>query len=218
MVERAALFEKALFGKTMGLVAAAAGCFALGAYAGRHLATGVAIVAYLAALACLLSLRFAARRRATASAVLLAIFGVLTGAALTPTVVYYTAADPRVLWEAGGAAGLFTAACGVAAYLTRPRLPRMARVLLSEVLAILICGIVLVSEHLPRGALANSGIAVGAYGVVVILGFAWQRRLRNVDSARLLAASIFAVPVNAFFFVLRNPFTRVKRGARSLFP
>jgi FtsH-binding integral membrane protein len=206
--------DPALFGKTMVLVAGAAGCFALGAYAGRSLATGIAIVAYLAALWCLLCLRFAARRRAGASTVLLVAFGILTGAALAPTIVYYTAVDPRVLWDAGGAAGLFTAACGAGAYLTRPDLPRLARVLLSEVLAVLACGIVLVCEHMPSGAVTNSAIAVAAYAVAVILGFLLLRR--DGESARLLAAAIFAWPVNAFFFLVRNTYGRIFRWQAEL--
>ncbi|MGH3165349.1 MAG: Bax inhibitor-1 family protein [Trebonia sp.] len=222
MPDRAARRDPALFGKTMGMVAGAAGCFALGSYAGRHVATGLAIVAYLAAFGCLLSLSFAARRRAGASSVLLAGFGILAGAAVTPTVVYYSAADPRVLWEAGGSAGMLTAACGVAAYLTLPNLTPLARIVISEALAVLLCGIALVSEHMPRGTLVNSGIAVGVYAAVVILGFLWCRRLRNVESACLLAASIFAGPVSAFFFLLRNAYvnslTRAQHRPRTLPP
>jgi modulator of FtsH protease len=214
--------DPALFGKTMVLLAGAAGCFALGSYAGRHVATGVAIVAYLAAACCLLSLPFAARRSAGTSTVLLAGFGVLAGAAVTPTVVYYGAADPRVLWEGGGGAGMLTAACGVAAYLTRPALTPLARVVMSEVLAILLCGIVLIYEHMPRGTLVNSGIAIAVYALVVVIGFLLFRRLRNVESACLLAASILAGPVSAFYFLLRNTyanaFTRMQHRPRTMPP
>lgn len=209
MLERAVRRDPVLFGKTMGLVAGAAGCFALGAYAGRHLATGIAIVAYLAAFCCLFALSVAARRSEGASTVLLAGFGILVGAAVTPTVVYYTTADPRALWEAGVSAGMLTAACGVAAYLTRPDLTYLARVVISEVLAILLCGIVLVYEHMPTGTLVNSGIAMAVYAAAVITGFLWLRRLRDVESARLLAAAIFAGPVSAFLFVMRNAYQRL---------
>ena len=51
-----------LFAQTMGYVAATAGLFALGAYAGRDLTGGVAIVSYIAAFGCLIGMRFAARR------------------------------------------------------------------------------------------------------------------------------------------------------------
>lgn len=222
MLGRAARRDPALFGKTMALVAGAAGCFALGSYAGRHLATGVAIVAYLAALSCLVVLSLAARRWAGASAVLLAGFGILTGAAVTPTVAYYSATDPRVLWEAGGSAGMVTAACGVAAYLARPDLTRLARVVTSEVLAVLLCGTVLVGERLPPGTIVSSAIAVAVYAAVVITGFLWLRRLRDVESARLLAAAIVAGPVSAFLFVLRSAYQRLvtsrKHQAGSLCP
>jgi modulator of FtsH protease len=222
MSDRRSGRDPALFGKTMAVVSGVAGCFALGSYSGRHLATGIAVVAYLAAFCCLLVLHFAARRSEGASTVLLAGFGILAGAAVAPTVVYYSAADTRVLWEAGGSAGLFTAACGVAAYLTRRDLTPLARVVISEVLVVLLCGIALVSEHMPRGILLNSGIAIAVYAVVVIFGFLLCRRLRNVESARLLAASIFAGPVSAFFFLLRNAyvnaFTWMQHRPRTLPP
>lgn len=208
MRDRAARRDPALFGKTMGLVAGAAGCFSLGSVAGRHLATGIAIVAYLAALCCLLVLRLAARRSEGASTVLLAGFGVLAGAAVTPTVIYYSTADPRALWEAGGSAGMFTAACGVAAYLTRPDQTPLARIVISEVLAVLLCGIVLVCEHMPSGTILTSSVAAAAYAAVVIIGFLWLRRLRDTESACLLAAAILTGPVSAFFYLLRNAYGR----------
>jgi modulator of FtsH protease len=51
-----------LFAQTMGYVAATAALFALGAYLGRNLAGGVGIVAFIAAFACLIEMRFAVRR------------------------------------------------------------------------------------------------------------------------------------------------------------
>jgi hypothetical protein len=46
----------------MGYVAVTAALFALGAYLGRDLTGGVGIVAFIAAFACLIGMRFAARR------------------------------------------------------------------------------------------------------------------------------------------------------------
>lgn len=196
--------DPALFSRTLGLIAAAAGCFALGAYAGPHVATGLAIVGYIAAFGCLLWLRFAARRRAMAAAVLMLAFGAVTGLALAPTVTYYTGADPPVVWQTGGMAGMFTAACGVAGCLGRPRLPWLARILLSEVLAMLLCGIVLVSEYMALPEIGYAAIAVAMYFSLAVLGISLVRRTRNVTCAPLLAASVFAAPADAFFFVLRN--------------
>lgn len=196
--------EPALFSQALALIAAAAGFFALGAYTGPHLATGIAIVAYVVAFGCLLSLSFAARRRAAASTVLMLAFGVATGLAIAPTAVYYAAADPRVMWQAGGMAGLFTAACGVAGWLARPGLSWLGRILLSEALAMLLCGIVLVSEYMALAAIGDAAIAVAAYLSLAVLGLSVLRRTRQFTSAPLLAASVFAAPADAFFFVLRN--------------
>jgi hypothetical protein len=60
-----------LFGQTMEYVAATAGFFALFAYLGRHLSSGWAIVAYIAAFACLIAMNFTVRRSASASVALL---------------------------------------------------------------------------------------------------------------------------------------------------
>lgn len=196
--------KPALFPQALALIAAAAGCFALGAYTGPHLATGIAILAYLVALGCLLSLSFAARRRATASTVLMLAFGAAAGLAIAPTAVYYAAADPHVVWQAGGMAGLFTAACGVAGWLVRPGLPWLARILLSEALAILLCGIVLVSEYMALAAIGDAAIAVAAYASLAVLGLSVRRRTREFTSAPLLAASVFAAPADFFFRLLRN--------------
>jgi hypothetical protein len=211
MPDRAMSRDPALFGKTMVVVACAAGCFALGCYAGRGMATGVAIASYLAALCCLVVLRLAARRSAGASAVLLAGFAMIAGAAAAPTAVYYSPAGPRVLWEAAGGAGLLTAACGVAACLTLPGLPLLARLVIFEVVAILLCGIVLVGERLPSGAVVSSAIAAAGYAAAVIAGFSLLRRLGGPGSARLLAAGIVTGPVSALACLLRV-------ACRSAFP
>ena len=90
----------ALFSQTMSYVAATAGLFALGAWLGRNLSGGVGIVAFIAAFAALIGMRFAAKRSAQATVALLAAFGLLIGLAVAPTVAYYGAMDPRALWKA----------------------------------------------------------------------------------------------------------------------
>jgi len=51
-----------LFGLTMGFVAVTAGLFALGAYLGRNLSAGWALVWFIAAFGCLIAMRFAVRQ------------------------------------------------------------------------------------------------------------------------------------------------------------
>lgn len=66
-----------LFGQTMGLVAATAGLFALGAYLGRSLSYGLGFVLFLGALGCLIAMRFAVWRSVSSALVLLFAFGFL---------------------------------------------------------------------------------------------------------------------------------------------
>src|SRR5215469_2805217 len=108
-----------LFGQTMGYVAVTAGFFALGAYLGRNLGHGWAIVGFIAAFVCLISMNFTVRRSGTVTAGLLFAVGVLLGVAVSPTIVYYTTTNPQVVWQAGGAAALFVAGFGAAGYATR---------------------------------------------------------------------------------------------------
>ncbi|MGH3396896.1 MAG: hypothetical protein ACRDPO_19630, partial [Streptosporangiaceae bacterium] len=51
-----------LFAQTMGYVAGTAALFALGAYLGRNMTGGLGIVFFIASFACLIGMRFAARR------------------------------------------------------------------------------------------------------------------------------------------------------------
>ena len=109
----------ALFAQTMGYVALTAALFAFGAWLGRDLTGGVGIVAFIAGFACLIGMRFAARRSAQLTIGLLAAFGLLIGLAVAPTVAYYGSMDPQALWQAGGATALFIAGFGAAGYATR---------------------------------------------------------------------------------------------------
>lgn len=196
--------DPALFSQTLGLLAAAAGCFALGAYAGPHVTTGIAILAYLGVFGCLLSLPAAARRSAALATALLLAFGAGAGLAIVRTLAYYAAADPRVMWQAGGMAGMLTAACGIAGYLARSGLAPLARLLLLEALAIALCGIVLVSEYMVPPSIGWAAVAAAAYFSLAALGVWLVLRTRDCTSAPLLAASVVAAPANALFFVLRN--------------
>ena len=83
-----------LFGQTMGYVAATAGFFALGAYAGRDLSSVWTFVGFIAAFACLIAMNFAVRTSGSLSVGLLFGFGLLFGLAMSPTLVYYAGVNP----------------------------------------------------------------------------------------------------------------------------
>lgn len=194
---------RTLFGQVMGLVAVTAGFFALGAYAGRNLSHTVAFIAYIAAFACLLFMNFAARRSATASTVLLMVFGLLIGVALAPTLAYYATMNPRILWQAGGATALFMAGFGAAGYATRRDLSALARISFFALIALIIFGIVLIFVHIPHGELIYSIVGLVIFAGLVMFDFQRLRRATDMDSAPLIAASIFVDALNVFLFFLR---------------
>ena len=147
----------ALFSQTMAYVAATAALFALGAWLGRNLTGGIGIVFFIVAFACLIAMRFSARRSQQQLTVgLLAAFGLLIGLAVAPTIAYYGSMDPRALWQAGGATALFIAGFGAAGYATRRDLTAIARVSFWALLALIIFGIVLIFVNIPHGDLVYS--------------------------------------------------------------
>ena len=194
---------RTLFGQTMGLVAATAGFFALGAYAGRNLTHAVGIGAYIAAFVVLMIMRFAARRSAGASTVLLMIFGVLIGVASAPVLAYYASTNPRIRWQAGGATALFVAAFGSIGYLTRRNLFWLARVSFVALLLLLVFGIVLIFVHIPHGSLIYAVIGLVVFAGLTMVDFQRLRRTQGLNNAPLIAASIFLDALNIFFFFLR---------------
>jgi len=192
-----------LFAQTMGYVAVTAALFALGAWLGRNLTGGVGIVAFIAAFAVLIGMRFAARRSTPLTVGLLAAFGLLVGLAVAPTVAYYGSMDPQALWQAGGATALFIAGFGAAGYATRRDLAPVARVCFWALVALIVVGIVLIFVHIPEGNLVYSVL-----GLVIFAGFTmfdFQRLRTNTDvtEAPLLAASIFLDVLNVFLFFLQ---------------
>ena len=140
-----------LFSRTMTLVAATAGAFALGAYVARDVSPGWGWFFFIASFAVLIGMSFATQRSEQLGVGLLLAFGFLIGAAVAPTVAYYAAADPQALWEAGGATALFIAGFGAAGYATRRDLSKLAHALNWGLLALIIFGVVTCSSRSRTG-------------------------------------------------------------------
>ena len=192
-----------LFSQTMGYVAITAALFALGAWLGRNLTGGVGIVAFIAAFAALIAMRFAARRSVPLTIGLLAAFGLLIGLAVAPTIAYYGSMDPRALWQAGGATALFIAGFGSFGYATRRDLSSLGRVSFWALLALILFGIVLIFVHIPHASLIYSILGLVIFAGLTMFDFQRLRRSKNMDSAPLIAASIFLDALNVFLFFLR---------------
>ncbi|HEX9039610.1 MAG TPA: Bax inhibitor-1 family protein [Trebonia sp.] len=192
-----------LFGQAMGLVALTAGFFAAGAYAGRNLSQGAVIVSWIAAFVVLMIMNFAARRSAGAATVLLVIFGVLMGVASAPTLVWYATTDPAILWQAGGATALFVGAFGAFGYLTQRDLSAWRRMSFIGLIVLLLAGIVLIFVHIPHASLIWAVLGLVVFAGLTAADFQRLRRSQGLDSAPLIAASIFLDILNVFWFFLR---------------
>jgi modulator of FtsH protease len=191
-----------LFAQTMGYVAATAGLFALGAWAGHNLSGGVGIFFFIAAFACLLGMRFAAKRSLQLTVGLLAAFGLLLGLAVAPTLAYYATMDPRALWQAGGATALFIAGFGAAGYATRRDLAVIARACFWALVALIVFGIVLIFINIPHGDLVYSILGLVIFAGFTMFDFQRLRTNTDINSAPFIAASIFLDVLNVFLFFL----------------
>ncbi len=194
-----------LFAQTMGYVAVATGFFALGSYVGRNLSPGWAFVWFIAAFACLIGMNFTVRRAESGSASvgLLFALGLLMGLAMGPTISYYANANPQALWEAGGATALFIAGCGAIGYATQRDLSGLARASFWALIALIAFGIVMIFVNIPGGSLAYSVLGLVIFAGLTMSDFQRVRRSKDLDSAPLIAASIFLDALNVFLFFLR---------------
>ena len=192
-----------LFAQTMGYVAATAALFALGAYLGRNLPGGAGVIAFIAAFACLIGMQFAARKSRQLTVGLLGTFGLLIGLALAPVLAVYASVNPQVLWQAGGATALFIAGFGAAGYATRRDLTAIARAGLWALLALIGFGIALIFVNIPGGALIYSVLGLVIFAGFTMFDFQRIRLSRDINSAPLLAASIFLDILSMFLFVLQ---------------
>ena len=192
-----------LFGQTMGYVAATTGFFALGVYVGRHLSEGWAIVWFIVAFVCLIAMNFTVRRSSALTVGLLLAFGATLGLAMAPTIAYYASANPQALWQAGGATALFIAGFGAAGYATRRDLSGIGRLCFWALIGLIVFGIVLIFVRIPNGSLIYSVLGLLIFAGLTAFDFQRLRRSKNIESAPLLAASIFLDALNVFLFFLR---------------
>jgi modulator of FtsH protease len=148
-------------------------------------------------------MQFAVRRSRGLTVGLLAAFGVLIGLAVAPTLAYYASADPQALWQAGGATALFIAGFGAAGYATRRDLSAIARIGFWALLGLIAFGILLIFVQIPYGDLIYSILGLVIFASLTIVDFQRLRRSTDIESAPLMAASIFLDVLNVFLFFLQ---------------
>ena len=191
-----------LFGQTMGLVAVTAGLFGVGAYLGRNLAYQWGWLLFIAAFACLIGMNVAVQRSEGFTVTLLFAFGVLIGLAVAPTLSYYARADPQAVWQAGGATALFVAGFGAAGYATRRDLSALARILFWALIGLILFGIVAIFVAIPNSALIYAVLGLVIFAGLTAFDFQRLRRSQDIQTAPLLAASIFLDILNVFLLLL----------------
>jgi FtsH-binding integral membrane protein len=201
---------RALFGQTMGLVAVTTGLFALGAYLARNLSGGWGVVFWIASLGCLLAMNRTVRQSTQLTLGLLFGFGLLVGFATAPTIASFANVDPEAVWEAGGATALFVAGFGATGYATRRDLSALARVLLWALIALIGFGVLGIFVSISGGSVIYAALGLVIFAGLVMIDFQRLRVSTQLDSAPLLAASIFLDILNVFQFFL-TLFSRTRR-------
>lgn len=191
-----------LFGQTMGLVALTTVTFAAGAYAARNASSGWIWILFIAAFATLFGVSAASRRSEQLAVGLLLGFGALIGAAVAPTLTDYATADPQALWQAGGATALFIIGFGAAGYATRRDLSQLGRVLMWALLALIVFGLITVLIQVPHGSVIYVVLGLVVFAGLTAYDFQRLRRVKDIRTAPLLAASIFLDIVNVFLLFL----------------
>jgi modulator of FtsH protease len=194
---------RTLFGHVMWLVAATAGFFALGCYAGRNLSPGWSIAGFLAGFGCLIALNFTRRASSGASIALLLAMGLFLGLGMGPAVANYAVTSPRAVWQAAGATALFMAGCGSFGYATRRDLSVVGRISFFALLGLILCSIALIFIRIPGADLAYSIIGLVIFAGLTMFDFQRLRTTQGLASAPFIAASIFLDALNVFLFFLR---------------
>lgn len=191
-----------VFGRTMMLVAATAAFFAGGAYVGRDLAPGVGLLAFAGAFVAIIAMQMMRRASPATGVALLFLVGALLGVASAPNLAYYASTDPNVLGQAAGATALTMGALGAAGYGARRDLSAIGRISSWALLALLVLGVVMIFVNIPGGALLYSVLGLVVFAGLTVADFQRLRLTQNIDSAPLLAMSIFLDALNIFQFFL----------------
>jgi uncharacterized protein len=157
---------------------------------------------WIASFVCLLAMNVTVRQSEQLTLGLLFGFGLLVGLATAPTISYYANVDPEAVWEAGGATALFVAGFGAAGYATRRDLSVLARVLWWALIALIGFGILLIFFSIPAGSVIYALLGLVIFAGLVMYDFQRLRVSTQIDSALLLAASIFLDILNVFQFFL----------------
>ena len=194
--------SRAIFGQTMGLVAVTAAVAGLGAYLCRDLSRGVAMVAIIGAIVCIVAMNAAIKRSEQLAIGLLFGMGALIGVSSGPILAYYASVNPSALWQAAGATALFIGAFGAYGYATRRDLSMIGRISFFALLGLILFGLVLLFVSVPGGHLIYIVLGLVIFAGYTMYDFQRLRHAGQIEAAPLLAASIFLDIFNVFMLML----------------
>jgi len=194
--------SRAIFGQTMGLVALTCLVAGIGAYLGRNISHGWGIVAFIGAIACIIGLNAAVQRSEQLAIGLLFGLGAFLGIGAAPALAYYASVQPQALWQAAGATALFIAGFGAFGYATRRDLSVVGRISFFALLGLIVFGLVMVFVSIPGGNVIYAVIGLVIFAGYTMYDFQRLRKAGQIESAPLIAASIFLDIFNVFMLLL----------------
>ena len=198
--------SRAIFGKVMFLVAITAGFCAVGAWVGRDLTGGWALLAWVGALVLVIAMGFARKRDEVSSLQMGMLFGLgaLLGLAIGPTLNNYASVQGggTIIAQAAGLTALFMAIMGAVGYLTKRDLSVLGRVSFIGLIALLLFGLVAIFVNIPGEDLIWCIGGLIVFAGLTIFDFNRLRRAGNGDVV-MIACSIFLDAFNVFLFMLQ---------------
>ena len=194
---------RSVFGQVMGLVALTFGVLAVGAFITRDSSGQSGFIVLIGAIGCMFGIQWANRRGREQLAIgFLLGMGLLFGLGLGPLIGYYAANSPGAVYQAGACTAGFIGLMGSFGYATRRDLSQYYRVFFYALIALIVFGLIAAFVAIPG---ANIGYCIA--GLVIfgfLTAFDFQRlRNSNMNSAVLIATSIFLDILNVFLFFLQ---------------
>jgi FtsH-binding integral membrane protein len=198
--------SRAIFGKVMFLVAITAGFAAVGAYIGRDLSGGWALICWIAALGLTIAMSFGRKREAATGMQMGLLFGIgaLLGLAIGPTLQSYASLEggSTVIAQAAGLTALFMGVLGAIGYSTSRDLSGLGRISFIGLIALLLFGIVAIFVNIPGESLIWSIGGLVVFAGLTLFDF-WRLRRAGEGDVAHIALSIFLDAFNIFLFMLR---------------
>lgn len=197
---------RAVFAKTMFLVAVTAGFAAAGAYVGRNLSWGVALLCWIGSIGLVIAMSVARRKEEVTRLQMGLLFGVgaLLGIAIGPTLQRYATLEggSTIIAQAAGLTALFMALMGAIGYLSRRDLSGLGRISFIGLIVLILFGLVGIFVNIP-----NQNLIWCVGGLVVFAGLTtfdfWRLRRAGEGDVALIALSIFLDAFNVFLFMLQ---------------